>query len=118
MALQWTECGGKVRRVIIFQTGKVCLKGQDSSCLKPSLIPFSSRRDKDLLEEMVEEAVREVIFKNEINIRMRDLSKPGFRNTQDQRTRRKPKKNGFLENMPFRMRPHRKKKQKITKICC
>ena len=26
MALQWTECGGKVRRVIIFQTGKVCLK--------------------------------------------------------------------------------------------
>ena len=81
------------------------------------LKPFSFRRDKDLLEEMVEEAVREVIFKNEINIRMRDLSKPGFRNNQDQRTRRKPKKNGFLENMPFRMRP-RKKKQKITKICC
>ena len=70
------------------------------------------------MEEMVEEAVREVIFKNEINIRMRDLSKPGFRNTKDQRPRRKPKKNGFLENMPFRMRPHRKKKQKITKICC
>ena len=69
------------------------------------------------MEEMVEEAVREVIFKNEINIRMRDLSKPGFRNTQDQRTRRKPKKNRLLENMPFRMRP-RKKKQKITKICC
>ena len=79
--------------------------------------PFSFRRDKDLLEEMVEEAVREVIFKNEINIRMRDLSKPGFRNTQEQRKRRKPKNNGFLENMPFRMRP-RKKKQKITKICC
>ena len=69
------------------------------------------------MEEMVEEAVREVIFKNEINIRMRDLSKPGFRNTQEQRKRRKPKNNGFLENMPFRMRP-RKKKQKITKICC
>ena len=79
------------------------------------------RRDKDLLEEMVEQAVREVIFRNEINVRMRDLSKPenaNFRKTLDPRPRRKPKKSRFPKNLPFRIRPPRKKKQKITKICC
>ena len=79
------------------------------------------RREKDLLEEMVEQAVREVIFRNEINVRMRDLSKPenaNFRKTLDPRPRRKPKKSRFPKTLPFRIRPPRKKKQKITKICC
>ena len=74
-----------------------------------------------MLEGMVEQAVREVIFRNEINVRMRELSKPGnvnFRKTLDPRPRRKPKKSRFPKNLPLRIRPPRKKKQMITKICC
>ena len=74
-----------------------------------------------MLEEMVAQAVREVIFRNEINVRMRELSNPEnvkFRKTLDPRPRRPPKKNRFPKNMPFMIRPPRKKKQMITKICC
>ena len=74
-----------------------------------------------MLEEMIEQAVREVIFRNEINVRMRKLSKPenvNFRKTLDPRPRKKLKKSRFPKNMPFRIRPPRKKKQQKTKICC
>ena len=74
-----------------------------------------------MLEEMVEQAVREVIFRNEINVRMRDLSKPenvNFRKTLDPRLKKRPKKSRYPKNLPFRIRPPRKKKQTITKICC